>query len=368
MERDAVMVRFVRRPRRPPLGPRIKAWLGCAATFCPATFVSWSIFLGAYGSGLCRLDASTLACSNTTTVVVVIGAPGVAEYQTNFLKQARQWEQASAQAGCRCVLVGDATETQTNACARLQQFLADESKDLPAQLWVVLVGHGTFDGREARFNLPGPDLSATDLALWLKPFHRPLAVIDGSSSSAPFLNALSATNRVIITATRSGHEQNYARFGEYFSVALTDLKNDLDKDGQVSLLEAFLAASRRTAEFYKAEGRLVTEHALLDDNGDGLGTPADWFQGLRAVRKAKEGSGVDGPLASQFCLIPSVAERTLSPAQRDRRDALERAVFLHREKKAKLSEDDYYRELERLLIELARLSATNSNSSARTTP
>jgi hypothetical protein len=202
------------------------------------------------------------------------------------------------------------------------------------------------------------------LALWLQPFHRPLAIINTASGSAPFLNKLSATNRVIITATRSGYEQNYARFGNYFAELLTDPAADLDKDGQVSLLEAFLAASRRATEFYKTEGRLVTEHALLDDNGDGLGTPAEWFQGLRATKKAKDKGEVDGIQARYFCLVPNEEERQLTSDQRTRRDALERQVLLYREKKASVPEDQYYRELERLLLELARFSVSNSPPSS----
>src|SRR5207237_78587 len=153
------------------------------------------------------------------------------------------------------------------------------------------------------------------------------------SSSAPFMAKLAATNRVIITATRSGHEQNFTHFGQYLAEAISNPEADLDKDGQVSLLEAFLMASRKTAEFYKTENRLATEHALLDDNGDGLGTPADWFAGLRAVKKAKESKLVDGLLAQQFHLVRNQSESDLSSEQRAQRDALERAVLLHREKK-----------------------------------
>jgi hypothetical protein len=242
----------------------------------------------------------------------------------------------------------------------LEQALAAEDKTTPAELWLVLIGHGTFDGKEARFNLRGPDLSASDLALWLQPFHRPLALINTASSSAPFLNKLSATNRVIITATRSGHEQNYTRFGQYFAESIANPKADLDKDGQVSLLEAFLMASRQVAEFYKAEGRLASEHALLDDNGDGLGTPADWFRGLRAIKKPKENAAMDGLLARQFHLIRSDAEAKLTDEQRARRDALEHEVLLYREKKSQLPEDEYYRELEKLLLPLARSYELNS--------
>jgi hypothetical protein len=297
--------------------------------------------------------------SPPTSVILTVGAPGEPEYASNFLHQADLWEKACSQAGFGHMTIG-ADPSSTNDLELLKQTLQAQLKEALTPLWLVFVGHGTFDGKEARFNLRGPDISATDLAQWLKPFRRPLVFIDCSSSSAPFLNKLSGTNRVIITATRSGYEQYYTRFGEYFAEALTDSQADLDKDGQVSLLEAFLIASRRTAEFYKMEGRLATEHALLDDNGDGLGTPADWFQGLRAVKKPQSSAAVDGLLARQIHLVPSQEERRLTPEQLARRDDLERALFLLRDKKAQLPEDGYYREIEKLLLELARLyNSTN---------
>ena len=137
----------------------------------------------------------------------------------------------------------------------------------------MLIGHGTFDGKTTKFNLRGPDVTAADLARWLKPFSRPLVVVDTTSCSAPLINTLSGSNRVVVTATRSGYEENFTHFGHFLAEALSDPEADLDKDHQVSLLEAFLTAARQTAEFYKTEGRIATEHALLDDNGDGLGTP-----------------------------------------------------------------------------------------------
>jgi hypothetical protein len=208
-------------------------------------------------------------------------------------------------------------------------------------------------------------VTATELAEWLKPFRRPLAVVDAASSSAPFLNKLSAPGRVVVTATRSGFEQNLTRFGEYFSGALASLDADLDKDGQVSLLEAFLNASSQVREFYQSEGRLATEHALIDDNGDGLGTPAEWFRGVRAIKKADKGAGVDGTRAHQFHLILSEEERRLSPEVRQRRDALELEVVRLRERKADVPEAEYYPQLEKLLLELSRLYATNSSAPAR---
>jgi hypothetical protein len=298
--------------------------------------------------------------SNATSVIVVVGASGEPEFGSNFLHQANLWQAACTRADCRCISLGLEPESETNDFSLLQQTLTLEPKDGTAPLWLVLIGHGTFDGKEARINLRGPDVSATDLALWLRPFTRPLAVIDATSCSAPFLNKLSGTNRVIVTATRTGNEQYYVRFGQYLAEAVTNLEADLDKDGEVSLLEAFLAASGRTAQFYKLEGRIATEHALLDDNGDGLGTPADWFRGLRAVRRAKDNAAVDGLLAGQFCLVPGGSERGFTAEQRARRDVLERAVLAYRERKANVPEDEYYSQLEKLLLDLARFYSSNT--------
>ncbi len=289
------------------------------------------------------------------SVIVVVGAPGEPEYGSNFVREAQLWSNACSRAGCRELTLGLTPPGPTNDFELLKRALAAEPLAGSGQLWLVFLGHGTFDGSEARFNLRGPDISAEDLASWLRPFRRPLAFIDCSSASAPFLNKLSGTNRVIITATRSGNEQNYARFGLFLAEALLDPTADLDKDGQVSLLEAFLMASRRTADFYKVGGRLATEHALIDDNGDGLGTPAVWFRGLRLVKNACENAPVDGLLARQFCLVPSADDLKLTPEQRLRTAQLERAVFQLRAKKELMTEPDYYRALEQLLLPLAQL-------------
>jgi hypothetical protein len=139
--------------------------------------------------------------------------------------------------------------------------------------------------------------------------------------------------------------------------AIGDAKSDLDQDGQTSLLEAFLSASARVKEFYKTEGRLATEHALIDDNGDGLGTPAEWFRGTRATKQAKDGAELDGTRARNLPLVRSDAEEKLTPKQRTRRDELELAVEALRETKSKAAEADYYRDLERLMLELARVYA-----------
>jgi hypothetical protein len=295
------------------------------------------------------------AGAGRSSLFVIIGAPGEEEFGRSFAESASQWEKTAKRAGAKELILGLNTNEATPAREQLQQALASEPKDGPAELWLVFIGHGTFDGKEAKFAMRGPDIAASELASWLAPFRRPVAIIDAASASAPFLAKLSGTNRVVVTATRSGSEVNYSRFGRFFSEAVASPDADLDKDGQTSLLEAFLMASRRVKEFYEGEGRLVTEHALLDDNGDGLGTPPDWFRGIRATKSAKDGAPLDGFRAHQFHLVRSEAELNLPAGVRARRDELEVAVAGLRASKKSLSEDEYYQKLEGLLLELARL-------------
>jgi hypothetical protein len=136
---------------------------------------------------------------------------------------------------------------------------------------------------------------------------------------------------------------------------LFDPRADIDKDDQTSLLEAYLLASAGVREFYAREGRLATEHALLDDNGDRLGTPADWFQGTRAVKTAKDGAPPDGLRAGQLQLVRSQGEERLSAAVRARRDELEQELARLRRRKAELTEEQYLNLVEPVLVEIARL-------------
>jgi hypothetical protein len=264
------------------------------------------------------------------------------------------WKRAGTNGGFKISIIGENKE-DTNDCSHLLSALTNEVKQSSEELWLVLIGHGTFDGRSAKFNLRGPDISADQLAAALKPCQRPLAVIDCASASGPFLNALSAPGRVIITATKSGYEANATRFGNYLARDVADPAADLDKDGQTSLLEAFLMASRQVDVFYKEAGRLATEHSLLDDNGDSLGTPADWFRGVRAVKKAANGKSVDGVRAHQMNLVRSANEQELSPTLRARRDELEAQLSALRDRKGQMKEDDYYNQLEKILVETAKL-------------
>ncbi|HMJ90460.1 MAG TPA: hypothetical protein VK530_11625 [Candidatus Acidoferrum sp.] len=289
------------------------------------------------------------------TVIAVVGAAGEEEFAKEFIESARHWQNACATGGVNFIGIGLTNGSSTNDVEVLQQALQKEPTNSAGELWLVFLGHGTWDGKEAKFNLRGPDLSASDLVKQLAPFTRPIAIINSASASAPFIKALSHSNRVVITSTRSGAEENYTRFGRYISESIASPSADLDKDGQTSLLEAFLIASRRVTEFYKTEGRLATEHALIDDNGDGLGTPVDWFRGVRAVKTPSAGTSIDGVRAHQWHLVRSASEQALDPEQRRKRDTVEVEINSLRRRKSELKEDDYYKELERLLTELAPL-------------
>ncbi len=176
------------------------------------------------------------------TVIVVVGAEGAEEFREPFRKAAERWRDAAAEGGAECLVIGLDPETATSDRDRLQSMLVTQGESSPEPLWLVLIGHGTFNGKLARFSLRGPDISSSELGEMLKPVARPLAIADCTSCSAPFLMDLSARGRVVLSATRSGHEYNFSRFGDALSQSIADPAADLDKDGQTSLLEAFLLA------------------------------------------------------------------------------------------------------------------------------
>jgi hypothetical protein len=301
------------------------------------------------------LCLGAISSDDRACVLIVVGASGSPDYAGQFSQSAQLWQTAAGKAGAESVLIGRSQEPGMPDRERLYSTLLEKSSAGREPLWIVLIGHGTFDGQEAKFNLRGRDVSDREFAQWLTSSKRPLVVINCASASSPFINRLSGQDRVVITAAKSGYELNFARFGQYMAEAIGDERADLDKDGQVSLLEAFLLASNRVNEYYRTHSQLATEHALLDDNGDGLGTPADWFRGTRATKRAKDGAGLDGHRAHQIHLIQSNREREMPPDLRRRRDQIELSIAALRDRKEKLSEDAYYRQLEDLMVDLARL-------------
>lgn len=259
-------------------------------------------------------------------------------------------EEAAARAGVEFEEVGP--EAGDECLARARERLKELVKVATVRLWVVLVGHGTFDGREARFSLTGPDLMPEDLTDGLKSYAGEMVLVHTGSASEPFAKALKGERRVVITATKSGDEVFYTRFGKPFAEAIGGLTEaDFDQDGQVSVLEAFLHASVQVKDFYETEERIATEHALVEDNSDGTGTRSELFEGTRP--KAGTKLPVDGARARQVVLVPSDEEKLMNEQQRVRRDELERELEELKGRREELGDERYYETLEKLLVELA---------------
>ncbi|TWT60468.1 hypothetical protein [Rubinisphaera italica] len=297
-----------------------------------------------------------LETPSNTSVIVVVGESGESSYETMFVEWSRRWERAAIKSQSQYQVIGTQNSTADEQDRdALSRILKSMSLETPETLWIVLIGHGTFDGSKAKFNLRGPDITAAELNEQLSAISCRIAFINCASASGPFIGQLSAKNRVIVTATQSGFESNFARFGEYLSTLIDDPTADLDKDGQTSLLEAWLAASKQTQEYYDSNSQLATEHSVLDDNADHKGTPADWFRGLHLIKSTTDDFLPDGTFASQFILVPDQNDAALSEELRSERDQLEVELARLRQRKAAFTESEYLKELESLLIPLAEI-------------
>ena len=230
------------------------------------------------------------------------------------------------------------------AVDRLAGLMGDD-----AVLHVVLIGHGSFDGVAAKFNLVGPDLEAEEWDRWLGALPGRLVFVNTSSSSFPFLRRLSAPGRIVITATESAVQRYDTVFPQLFIDSLSDAAADGDRDGRVSVLEAFEFAGFGVRQWYRQRGRLATERALIDDNGDGLG------------REAGQ-PGPDGPVAARLHVgagpgqLPAAVTDPEAAALMARRAALEEAVHALKAARPRMRAEAYLADLERTLIDLARVS------------
>ncbi|HVT39651.1 MAG TPA: hypothetical protein VHE78_11440 [Gemmatimonadaceae bacterium] len=217
------------------------------------------------------------------------------------------------------------------------------------QVVFILVGHGAGEGPDSRISIPGPDLSATDFAAILARFPaQRIAFVDLTSASGDMIATLSAPGRVIITATKTAFERNESHFARFFVDAFAKDVADADKDGRVSLLEAFKYAAAETRRLYETEGKILTEHAQLDDDGDKQGS-AD-----------PSGRAGDGVLARRFFLDAAKYSAQLAgndprlAALYTERFALEEQIDALKGRKATMAADAYDDELEKLLVALAR--------------
>ena len=299
--------------------------------------------------------SSVVAPAEKQHLILVIGAPGTDEYKETFKTWANRWQDAAKRAEAGYLVIGDAELNSTDLEKFSTAFHEVISVETTEPLWIVFIGHGTFDGRTASLNLNGPDVSAEKMAELILPAKRPIAFIACASCTSPFISVLSGPNRIIISATKDGNQIQYSRFGDAMSQAIGGLDADINRDGQTSLLEAWLFASRRTAEFYNTEGRLATEHALIDDNGDAKGTRADVYDGERLKIGIENADQLDGAHAARWNFIRSEEERKLSPEQRQTRDELEQRLDDLRQRKANVTEAEYLTELQSILVPIAEL-------------
>jgi hypothetical protein len=215
------------------------------------------------------------------------------------------------------------------------------------QLIVILIGHGSNQGEEAKFNLIGPDLGVGEWKALLDPIKGRLAIVDTTSASFPFLAGLAAPNRVIITATSSMSQRFHTQFPDVFVQAFSNPEADLDKNDRVSLLEAFTFASKGVAAHYEQKGTMATETALLDDNGDGQGRLAS-------------AEGTDGSIVALTYLGGEAAITSDDPeVQRllTRQRELTEQVDALRLRQSSMPTEEYQKQFEQLMIDLAAVSA-----------
>jgi hypothetical protein len=215
------------------------------------------------------------------------------------------------------------------------------------RILIVIFGHGSHRDGESRINLPGPDINGAELAGLLAPLGtRRVAVVNATSASGGFIQDLAAPNRIVITATKSGMEANETVFGRHFSAALTGDAADTDKDGRVSLLEAFEYARAEVEREYQRANKLQTEHAVLDGVGDG-----------RGVTEVTAGNP-HAQAAGTFHLgTVAVAAADASPELRalyEEKARIEDALDALRSRRDSMPEEEYETALEKLLVDLSR--------------
>ena len=211
-----------------------------------------------------------LSAHATTYYVTISGLGGEPDYDQRFKMWAQHIDSSLKKAGGDSNVITLEAPTRDQIRTRLNN-IAREAKATDAFV-LMLIGHGTFDGTEYKFNLPGPDLTGAEIGAMLDriPATRQL-VVNMTSASGGSMDVLRKPGRIVITATKNGSEKNATVFARYWADALRDPAADVDKNESVSALEAFRFAARKTGEFFDTEKRLATEHAVLEDTGKGEG-------------------------------------------------------------------------------------------------
>lgn len=292
------------------------------------------------------LLAAALSAPAATFYVTLSGLGGEPDYDQRFKMWADDIDSSLKRAG------GDANVVTLKAPTREQiraKFAEIDKQIKPDDAFVLmLIGHGSYDGTDYKFNIPGPDITGAEMASLLDriPATRQL-VVNMTSSSGGSLSFLQKKNRIVITATKTGTEKNATVFARFWAEALREPAADADKNESVSALEAFHYAQRKTAESFDSQKRLATEHAVLEDTGKGDGE-----------REPNAENG-EGKLASAFPVIRLGANAAAArdPAKRallDKKDQIEQQIDKLKYDKAAIPAEEYKRQLNSLLLELAR--------------
>ena len=296
---------------------------------------------------LAMLSACVLPAWAATYYVVVAGLGGEPDYEQRFTASAKDLDRVF-KASANSAHVYTLTGPQATA-AQMRETLGAIARDSKADddFVLVLIGHGSFDGTEYKFNLVGPDLTAPEIAELCNriPARRQL-VVNTTSSSGGSVSALERPGRAVIAATKSGTEKNATTFARYWVEALQDPAADTDKSDSVSAMEAFTYAAKKTAAFYDSQKRLATEHAVFDDVGRG-----------DPVREPGSGQGM---LMSSITVLrlDGNLQASNDPNKRallEKKEELEQKIDELKYKKAAMDPDDYKKQLTAALVELAKV-------------
>jgi hypothetical protein len=293
------------------------------------------------------VSALTLHARAAVYYVTVAGLGGEPDYEQRFTAAAKDLDKVFKAAGSTAHVY---TLTGAQATAfQLKETLGAVAHDAKAEddFVLILIGHGSFDGVEYKFNLVGPDVTAGEIAAMCDriPARRQL-VVDTTSASGGAIQALERPGRAVIAATKSGTEKNATVFARYWVEAMQDPAADADKSDSISAMEAFTYATTKTAAFYDSQKRLATEHAVFDDAGRG-----------EPVRVAGNGQGA---LMSSFTLLRVGASQQVAndPAKREllaKKEELEQKIDTLKYQKAAMDPADYKTQLTAALLELAKV-------------
>ena len=295
--------------------------------------------------------ASAIEAHAAMYYVTVAGLGGEPDYEQRFTAAAKDLDKVFKVAG-NTAHVFTLTGAQATA-SQLKDTLSAIAREAKADddFVLILIGHGSFDGVEYKFNLVGPDLTAGEIAAMCDriPARRQL-VVDTTSASGGAIQALERPGRAVISATKSGTEKNATVFARYWVEALEDPTADTDKSDSISAMEAFAYAEKKTADFYTSQKRLATEHAEFEDMGKG-----------EAV-KATTAESREGALMATLTVVRIGAAQAAmnDPAKRDlmtKKEELEQKIDGLKYEKAAMEPGEYKKELTAALVELAKVQA-----------